>query len=304
MRIRRILCFILPLTFLSFMNPARLDARYSNGGSEANDSAESGFSEPTASGFEYHSDDTGLPEYVVVSRPTNGGIREAIPERFKGKYEVWKSEFLSTELGRRQWETYANNAGCVLTIAVSQDNRHGASSGKYKWDDTGQLVAATITLGSRLDDGYPNPIYYPVMNSLAPPELSYVVGGNVLAATKIAHEFGHVNRTASSNGERYLLQSQLIPQYNRILLSNGRNTRDPRLVELARQMGGTPVEIWEDGEYWGEANAMLYLRDRLTKENLRCSLFTRIKRTVALYAENYAERFDRIAQSSAPACSR
>ena len=284
------------------MNSARLDAHNTDGALEGNESAEVDRSEPSASGYDYHSNEDSRLEYVVVPRPTSGGIREVIADRFKEKYEVWKSEFLSTEIGRRQWETYATNDHCVLTITISQDNRHGASSGKYKWDDSGQLVAATITLGARLDDGYPNPIYYPVMNSLAPPELSYVVGGDVLAATKIAHEFGHVLRTASSNGERYLLQSQLIPQYNRILLSNGRNIRDPRLVDLARRMGGTPVEIWEDSEYWGEANAMLYLRDRLTKENLRCSLFTRIKRTVALYAENYAERFDRIAESSAPAC--
>ena len=43
-----------------------------------------------------------------------------------------------------------------------------------------------------------------------------------------------------------------MPQYNKIFLSNGRNANDPRLIELAKQIGGTPVEIWEDREYWGK----------------------------------------------------
>ena len=50
-------------------------------------------------------------------------------------------------------------------------------------------------------------------------------------------------------------------------------------------MGGTPREIWEDREYWGEANAMIYLRDRFTEENLRCPLFSRIRRSVDLCQE-------------------
>ena len=41
-------------------------------------------------------------------------------------------------------------------------------------------------------------------------------------------------------------------------------------MELASQMGGTPVTIWEDREYWGETNAMLYLRDRITENGMRC----------------------------------
>jgi hypothetical protein len=119
-----------------------------------------------------------------------------------------------------------------------------------------------------------------------------------LAATKIAHEFGHVNRTAKGDPVLYQLQVQLMPQYNRIFLSNGRDAGDPRLVELARRMGATPVEIWEDREYWGETNAMLYLRDRFADDGFRCLLFSRIKRSVDLYARGYEERFLSIAQST------
>ncbi len=56
------------------------------------------------------------------------------------------------------------------------------------------------------------------------------------------------------------------------------------------------VEIWEDREYWGEANAMLFLRDRITKKSDQHALFARIIRTVEVYAGNYVARFDQIAQ--------
>ena len=226
-----------------------------------------------------------------------GGIKEEIPPKYAARYAEWKKEFLSTEAGLSQWATYQNDAHFTLTITISSDNAEGATTGKYKWNDAGQLVAATISLGLRLDQGYPNPIYFPVMNSLLPTESSYRVGGNTLAATKLAHEFGHVNRTAKVNGALYQLQSQLMPQYNKIFLTNGRDTSDPRLLELAGRMGGTPVEIWEDREYWGETNALVYLGDRVTEDGLRCLLFSRIKHSVDLYAKNYEERFLEIVQS-------
>ena len=73
--------------------------------------------------------------------------------------------------------------------------------------------------------------------------ISGTVSGSILAATKIAHEFGHLDRMAKTNAAVYRLESQLIPMYNTILLSNGRNVRDPRLIELAQRMGGTTVEL-------------------------------------------------------------
>lgn len=227
-----------------------------------------------------------------LHRAAGGGLKEVIPDKYKERYQAWKNEFLASETGQAQWQKYEQNTDFTLTITVSKEDRNGAGSGKYKWDDSGRLVAATITLGSRIDEGYPNPIYYPVMNSLAQCTLSYAVSGNILAAAKIAHEFGHVNRMVATDAALYKTQTQLMPAYNKILLTNGRNTQDPRLVDLAHQMGGTPVEIWEDREYWGEVNAMLYLRDRITKENEQRALFTKIIRTVELYAKGYVDRFD------------
>ena len=233
-----------------------------------------------------------------VTANDSGGISEDIPSKYKARYQQWKQEFLSTETGRQQWESYRNNPNFKLTMVVTRDNPAGGTTGNYKWNDAGKLIAATITLGCRLDQGVPNPVYFPVMNSLLPTETSRKINGETLAATKIAHEFGHVNRTAQGDPILYQLQSQLVPEYNQIFLSNGRNSFDPRLLEIVQKMGGTPVEIWEDREYWGETNAMLYLRDRFAEDGLRCLLFSRIKRSVDLYAPTYEGRFLSIAQSS------
>lgn len=243
----------------------------------------------------YHGVEAAEP--APVSDNQTGGIKEEIPAKYYDRYQSWKQEFLSTDAGRTQWSQYADNPHFTLTIVIARDNAEGATTGKYKWNDTGQLIAATITLGNKLDAGYPNPIYFPVMNSLVPTESSRPIDGTTLAATKIAHEFGHVNRTVKADAGLYQLQSQLIPQYNSIFLSNGRNASDPKLVELVDKIGGTPVEIWEDREYWGEANAMVYLRDRITDDNVRCSLFSKIRHSVDLYAKSYEQRFFDVAQA-------
>jgi hypothetical protein len=231
-----------------------------------------------------------------VAPVPRSGLVESVPSKYRERYLAWKQDLLSTESGRAQWEAYTSNPRFSLTVVISDDDRHGAGTGSYRWDEAGDLVAATITLGSRIDEGYPNPIYYPVMYSLSPLSESFPVEGSVLAAAKIAHELGHVKQAASTGGELYRLQNRLMPIYNQTLLSNGRDTRDKRLTELARQMGGTPVQIWENREYWGEVNAMRYLRERLKDEEQQRALFTRVRRTVELYAKDYAERFEQITQ--------
>jgi hypothetical protein len=238
-----------------------------------------------------------------VTGPSDTGIREIIADKYKKRYDAWKTEFLSSDTGRKEWEGYQRSDHFLLTITISDDNSRGGGTSKYKWNDTGELVAATITLGGKISQGYPSPIYYPVMNSLAPGNSSYDGSGSILAATKIAHEFGHVNRMAKTNPEIYRLQTQLIPLYNSILLSNGRNTHDPRLIELAQKMGGTPVEIWEDREYWGEVGAMIFLRDITARQNYQCALFNRIREFVELYAKPYRDRFAEIADASSPSYS-
>ena len=232
----------------------------------------------------------------MVSATDVAGIREVIPDKYQKRYDEWKTEFLSTDIGKAQWEMYAHHPRLMLTITITGSNSQGAGSGKYKWNEAGELVAATITLGNHIDQGFPTSVYYPVMNALEPFESSKLISGNTLAAAKLAHEFGHIMKISSTRQELYTLQVQLVPVYNKIFLSNGHNVNDARLVEIAQKIGGNPVEIWEDREYWGEANAMLFLRDRVEKEKFHCRLFAKIKRAVEEYAKNYEERFAEIAK--------
>lgn len=231
-------------------------------------------------------------QMLTVKTPVDGGIKEEIPANFRSRYERWKAEFLATEFGRKQWERYAQNKGFELTITVSNKKGKGAGTDRYLWDEAGNFVGATITLGDQLNEGYPNPIYYPVMNSLALRETHYSVDGKILAAAKISHELGHVNQTADSNYAQMHLQNSLMPVYTSIFLKNGRNVRDEKLVELAEKMGGTPVEIWENREYWSEVNAMLYLSERLSREDYNCNVFNRIRQNIETYAKEYEDRFD------------
>jgi len=239
------------------------------------------------------------------STTETAGIREVIPSEYKRRYQEWKDEFLSADIARQQWELYAHHSHLALTITISNNANTGAGSGKYKWNDQGELVAATITLGNRIDQGFPSIVYYPVMTALRSFRAANLIDGNVLAATKLAHEFGHIMKIANTPKALYDLQSRLVPVYNQIFLHNGYNVKDPRLVELEHQMGGKPVEIWEDREYWGEANAMLYLRDRVANEKYHCRLFGKIKQTVDEYAKDYEARFAEIAKSqgATSACS-
>jgi len=231
-----------------------------------------------------------------LTSTTESSLKEVIPAKYQKRYEEWKSEFLSTDIGKAQWEMYSHHPRIMLTITIGNLNNQGAGSGKYKWNETGELVAATITLGSRIDQGFPTSVYYPVMNALEPFESAKLITGNTLAAAKLAHEFGHIMRISTTSQDLYSLQIQLVPIYNKIFLSNGHNVNDPRLVEIAKKIGGNPVEIWEDREYWGEANAMLFLRDRVEKEKFHCRLFAKIKRAVEEYAKDYEERFAEIAK--------
>ena len=223
-----------------------------------------------------------------------GEIREEIPAKYRERYGKWKEELLLTDFGRRQWEAYNSDRNFILTIAISDERGQGAGTDKYLWNSEGKFVGATITLGTKIEKGFPDPIYYPVMNSLAPDEGKYSISGTLLAATKIIHEIGHVNQTAAGNRETLETQNNLMPQYITIFLKNGRNPHDKNLTALADKMGGTPLTIWENREYWSEVNAMAYLRERIGKEVYFCDVFSKIRSNIEQYAKDYEARFDAI----------
>ena len=74
--------------------------------------------------------------YKVLA--TDGaGIREIIPDKYQKRYDEWKNEFLSTDIGKAQWEMYAHHPRLMLTITITGSNSQGAGSGKYKWNEAG-----------------------------------------------------------------------------------------------------------------------------------------------------------------------
>jgi hypothetical protein len=237
----------------------------------------------------------------VVKTPTDGGIRENIPIKYRPRFEKWKSELLATDLGREQWNKYSNNQSFILTIVVS-GNRKGAGTDKYLWSDEGKLVGATITLSAALESGSPPAIYYPVLNSISTDTTTHSISGPIIAATRMSHELGHVNQTSEASMSLIQLQNKLIVQYNSIFTQNGLNSKDTRLRELADQMNGTPVQIWESREYWSEVNAMLYLSQRINKESFYCTVFKKIRRNIETHAKAYENRFSKYPEFTDSPC--
>jgi hypothetical protein len=191
-------------------------------------------------------------------------VIEIVPPKYRDRYARWKAEYLSTEAGRTQWQAYVRQTDFKLFIVVSKELGRSADAGDYVWDASGRLVAATIRLGPKINSGYPTTSNYPVMCSLAPTNLPPGAKGEILAAAKIAHEFGHVNYTATQDAALYRLQNELIPEYNRIFKLTHFNFEDARLLELARLMQGTPPEISQAREYQAEANVASYLEERFS----------------------------------------
>ena len=235
----------------------------------------------------------------IVETPKDGGIKEEIPSKYRDRFEKWKSELLTTELGRDQWDKYANDKSFILTIVVS-GSRKGAGTDKYLWNTDGKLVGATITLSGDLDDGSPPPIYYPVLNSLSTDATTYSISRPIIAATRLSHEIGHVNQTAETSMSLIQLQNKLIQQYNSIFMQNG--AKDRKLIDLATEMNGTPVQIWESREYWSEVNAMLFLSQRINKENFYCHVFKRIRRNLETHAKAYEDRFSKYPEFTDSPC--
>jgi len=46
-----------------------------------------------------------------------------IEDKYKKRYQEWKDEFLSTEIGRAQWEVYSRHPHFALTITVARVTR-------------------------------------------------------------------------------------------------------------------------------------------------------------------------------------
>lgn len=211
------------------------------------------------------------------------GIIELIPSKYGKRYRRWKAEYLSTKAGRDQWERYARRDDFLLVVTVSPELRRGARVESYRWDTSGRLVAATIFLGKDLDKGYPTNVNYPVTCSLG---LGADVGGverEVLAAAKLAHEFGHVSDTSTKDAATYASQNRLILEYGEIFKANGFDHQDPRLIDIERRLGGTPTDIIRAREYVAEAYVAAYLQEKFSKGGDMNSMPPPIRQAVESY---------------------
>jgi len=210
------------------------------------------------------------------NRGSSDSLREQVPGRYRARYDRWKATLLSVEFGRRLWSRYAADPTFRLTIVVSKSKGQGGEAKDYRWDE-GRLVAATIVLGNELDYGSPEPTCYPVLGSFPLVRTAWDdEADDVLAAAKIAHEFGHVEQMAYSDAATFQLQNALIEVYASRFLSNGYNDADPPLMKLAERMGGTPIKIRMEREHFAETYALRYLLDKL-KINKRRELLRRVR---------------------------
>lgn len=232
-----------------------------------------------------------LPQPVFNVARDNVGIKEVVPKAYRPRYEKWKADLLSTDFGKQLWLHYAENKEFGLKIVVTQERKNGAGTEDFKWDDNGKLIEATIYLGKDLDKGFPDPVYYPVMNSLGSlPDL--VQAGSILASAKLAHELGHVEQISRMNGDVFQNQNKIITAYYRIFLKNGYKASDARLEKLVDELGARPIDIWQDREYWSEVSALNYLVDRLDSSASYCAFMRKMRSNLNNYAENYSSRFD------------
>jgi hypothetical protein len=241
--------------------------------------------------------------YAIAEVPVrmDGGIREEVPARYRGRFDKWKAELLATEFGKGQWESYSQDPRFVLTVRVTDERGKGAGTDKFVWDHDGHLIGATITLGSELDGGVPTPVYYPVLNALSPTTGVPAVPPAVVAAAKLSHEIGHVEQASRMAVGSLQLEDRLVPKYIDIFLHNGLNPQDRRLVDLREQLGGTPTELWEDREYNSEVVAMRYLSQRLPNDEI-CRVLKRVRENLEEYGQAFEPRFGLEKEFSARSC--
>jgi hypothetical protein len=222
-------------------------------------------------------------------REQSGGVSESVPDKYLKRYLRWKAEYLSTEAGRRQWQRYAADEHFALKVTVSPQLGQGGLVSDYKWDEAGRLVGASITLGVGLDGGLPPSLYYPVTSALAAAEESDGLTGDILAAAKMAHEFGHVNRAADTGAALFERQNRLAADYARLFEESGYNARDPRLAEVTRMLGGTPFDVKREREHRAEANALVFLQERMSAEAGKGALFKQIRKSIEEYGEKHLQ---------------
>lgn len=203
-----------------------------------------------------------LPLVPYARETAKGLANEDIDPKYRKRYQRWKAELLRTKFGRVLWSKYWNNQQFRLSISIAPNpgGQHGASIAGYHWNANGDLNAATIVLGPKLDSDYPTDDHqYPILASLRPEIGEVTLLPETVAAAKFAHEFGHIEVVAASSQRLYCLQQFLAPIWNRVFFASGRVSQP----EIERLMGGTPSEVSTQYEIDAEISGSLrFLNDR------------------------------------------
>jgi RHS repeat-associated protein len=195
-------------------------------------------------------------------------------ERDRKRYEAWRTKFLSTQAGRDMWKRYDQDTKFTLNLVVtdrgSDDKNKSAETGKYTFDSAHNLNGATITLGNNLGSDPPgNAGTYPVLSTLTETDAAQ------LGASKLAHEFGHVEDDRSK-GTAFYDEQNLLGQYQARSdeLTNshakaGDRMTDPTLLRIERQfqqqVGRTFDQESLSREHAAERNAIPIIRQVMGK---------------------------------------
>jgi RHS repeat-associated protein len=145
------------------------------------------------------------PTGEIINEPTG------LSEEDQKKYDKWKAAYLSTEAGRAMWAKYRDDQNFTLNVEVADRGNDMANKGaevhNNVFDANGNYTGATLTLGKNLGSGVPGSTEYPITST---------VGGQkseVIAMTKIAHEFGHLEDNRALGAAFSQLQ-QSLDEYN------------------------------------------------------------------------------------------
>jgi hypothetical protein len=229
------------------------------------------------------------PDSAAADSSGCANLREQVPKQYRGRYDRWKAVFLSSEVGRQLWLGYACNPSFRLTIIVSDSLDMGGEVklDDYQWTE-GRLTNATIILGNRLDRGYPDTVHYPVLGSLYYLKSGWDAGlqDHVLAAAKIAHEFGHVDQAAKADPAHFRLQNELSQVYASHFESNGYDADDLALAEMAALMGGEPEILTGQREYWAETYTLRFLLTKF-RPGKRRALLRSVRKALASESNVY-----------------
>ena len=145
------------------------------------------------------------PTGEIINEPT--GLSREDQER----YERWRAAYLATKSGQATWNKYRDDPDFTLNIAVADRGSDLANKGAEVHDNVfdanGNYTGATLTLGKNPGSGVPSATEYPITSTVGDQK------SEVIAITKIAHEFGHLEDNRSLGKAFYQLQ-QAFDAYN------------------------------------------------------------------------------------------